>query len=58
MAVPVIPLTFVGFAGYAVWRAFRDDSTHRAGSHNGWRNEAFSKSEDAKRRDRGEDKRK
>ncbi|GMM94438.1 hypothetical protein [Qipengyuania sp. MTN3-11] len=58
MAVPVIPLAFVGFASYAVWKAFRDDRSHRAGSHNGWRNEAFSKTEDSKQRDRAKEKRK
>lgn len=55
MAGPLIPLAFVGFASYAVYRAFRDDRSHRAGSHNGWRNEAFSKSEKAKDTKRAKD---
>jgi hypothetical protein len=49
MAFPIIPAALVGFGGYAVYRAFRDDKTHRSNPNNGWRNEAFSKSEERRK---------
>ncbi|HSM53103.1 hypothetical protein [Altererythrobacter litoralis] len=46
MAVPVIPLALAGFGGYAVWRAFREDRSHRSSADNGWRNQAFAEKEE------------
>ena len=42
MALPIIPLALLAAGGYAVYRGFREDRSHRASAKNDWRNEAYS----------------
>lgn len=49
MATPLIPIAILGVSGLAVWRGFRTDSSNKSSAANGWRNEAYSAREKAKK---------
>ena len=48
--LPAIVIGGLGFAGYAVYRAFGPEKREQSNAKNNWQNEAFSKSERDRRR--------